>query len=178
MVQRTNTPRNTKQRTTKRYEASTLCYKDYLGNPVFNHKVEQVLRALIGHEEILKTEGELYNPSAVGYNLTCDLRVSDPESHIVIGIADHRGYRFTPTTNSLLISLGYNPNVLLYTLCCAKDTQGIHKTLGTTEGKLVTSPEALMLCAYDSVFNYKEAYKFYQEYRLNHKDKIHNVLAL
>lgn len=177
MVQRTNTQHSGKHRTTKRYEASTLCYKDYLGNPVFNHKVEQVLRAVLSPLDILR-DSSCYNVSAVGANLTCDLRVSDPSSYVFVGTADHKGFRFTPTTNSLLISLGYNPNVLLYTLCCAKDNTNAHTTRSTDSSELISTVQTLIVCAYDLVFNYKEAYRHYITYYNEHKDNPASVLAL
>lgn len=177
MVTRTKPHNNVKQRTTKRYEASTLTYKDYIGNPVFNHKVEQVVRALLVYVDVVQ-DSSLYNPSAVGTSLTCDLRVMNPDSHLCIGKADHTGYKFYPETNALLASLGYNANVLLYTLSTVKDLEGQYVLTATKCGALYITPDALMLCAYDLVFNYTEAYKFYKEYRDNHKGNPKNILAI
>ena len=170
----TNPQRNNKQRTSKRYVPSTMSYKDYIGNPVVNHKVEQVLRSVIDAELCLQFP-DLVNIDSTGGTFYHELQWLDDVDCICVGIADERGYRFTPSTNSLLIRMGYNPNVLLYSLCCAKDSTG-NVTVGS-KGSLLTKAEALVLCAYDLVFNYDNAYKLYQEYRVKHKDNPLSVLT-
>lgn len=151
MVTRTNTPRNTKHRTTARYEASTLTYKDALGNPVFNHKVEQVLRA------ITTTDCSLLNVYSTGENIQWDFIGDDYAAvNIGTGYTDTHGtihYKFRPETNSMLALLRLNGNVLLQALSSSRLDGGL-VTISTKDGGLITPYCVLLDVAYQAVFNY------------------------
>ncbi|AQN32661.1 hypothetical protein FDH32_gp09 [Acinetobacter phage vB_AbaP_AS11] len=85
---------------------------EWIGNPIYNHKVEQVLRAvLLGEFSTLRMEGN--NIHAVSGGFTYH---QQPTDHVRVGKSTVRGWCFEPTTNSFLIRLGIKPSALLLRL--------------------------------------------------------------
>ncbi|ASN73420.1 hypothetical protein FDI32_gp12 [Acinetobacter phage vB_AbaP_B5] len=82
------------------------------GNPIYNHKVEQVLRAvLVGEFSTLHMKGN--NIHAANGSFTYN---QQPTDHVRVGKSTVRGWCFEPTTNSFLIRLGIKPSALLLRL--------------------------------------------------------------
>ncbi|CAL4861356.1 hypothetical protein BRC2024_EJDNWAKA_CDS_0034 [Acinetobacter phage vB_AbaP_Fanak] len=85
---------------------------EWIGNPIYNHKVEQVIRAVaLGEFSVLRDIG--LNTTAVGGGFTYH---QQPTDHIRVGKSTVRGWCFEPTTNSFLIRLGIKPSALLLRL--------------------------------------------------------------
>lgn len=117
---------------------------------VFNPKQEQVLRAIyLGFYD-----GCVKDVLAASPTRGTALANLDPDTYHVIGIADARGYRFKPESNSALITLGYNPSaVLLWLTMMRLDGQPVVKV---QDGDLVALHAAVAQCARDVVFNYEK----------------------
>lgn len=117
---------------------------------VINLKVEQVLRALyFGFD---KPDALLVSP--VGAHA---LTLFDPESYIECGIADENGYRFSPESNTALITMGYHPTAVL--LWLSQMRLNGEPVVGVKDEMLVVLHAAAAQCARDIVFNY-EAVQF------------------
>ena len=79
---------------------------NYFKRDVINHKVEQIVRAVylgLSEQNVDCTKGTALE------NFKAD-------DWVVIGRADHRGYRFNPCTNTRLIMMGLNPSSVLASL--------------------------------------------------------------
>ncbi|UPT53526.1 hypothetical protein EPabB_7 [Acinetobacter phage vB_AbaP_EPab_B] len=83
---------------------------EWIGNPIYNHKVEQVLRAILLGDSVL---GGLHNVAAKAGGFTYN---QQPTDHVRVGKSTVRGWCFEPTTNSFLIRLGIKPSALLLRL--------------------------------------------------------------
>lgn len=115
---------------------------------IFNPKVEQVIRCMyFGYDS--KT-----NPLTVGSMSGTALAFFDPTSYVDIGIADARGYRFMPESNSALISLGYHPTAVL--LWLSRMTLNGAPVLKVQGDRLIAIHAAVCQCARDVVFNYEQ----------------------
>lgn len=115
---------------------------------VFNPKVEQVVRSIyFGYEQ-----GK--QPLAVSSVKGTAIAYFEPTDYVVIGIADAKGYRFEPKSNSALITLGYNPTaVLLWLTQMRFNGEPVVKVQDDT---LVAVHGAVVNCARDIVFNYEK----------------------
>uniref|UniRef100_A0AAU8KYG4 Uncharacterized protein n=1 Tax=Acinetobacter phage vB_Ab_1137_KEN_02 TaxID=3143013 RepID=A0AAU8KYG4_9VIRU len=85
---------------------------EWIGNPIYNHKVEQVLRAVLLGEDTALLRGASHVFATSGgftYN-------QQPTDHVRVGKSTVRGWCFEPTTNSFLIRLGIKPSALLLRL--------------------------------------------------------------
>lgn len=85
---------------------------EWIGNPIYNHKVEQVLRAVLLPEALL-TQAPINNVNALSGGFTY---IQQPTDHVRVGKSTLRGWCFEPTTNSFLIRLGIKPSALLLRL--------------------------------------------------------------
>lgn len=83
---------------------------EWIGNPIYNHKVEQVLRAVLLGDSVLNG---LHNVAAKAGGFTYN---QQPTDHVRVGKSTVRGWCFEPTTNSFLIRLGIKPSALLLRL--------------------------------------------------------------
>ncbi|WP_411018032.1 hypothetical protein, partial [Salmonella sp. s33260] len=83
---------------------------EWIGNPIYNHKVEQVLRAVLLGDSVLNG---LHNVAAKAGGFTYN---QQPTDHVRVGKSTVRGWCFEPTTNSFLIRLGVKPSALLLRL--------------------------------------------------------------
>lgn len=117
-------------------------------NVVINHKTEQVVRAMyFGYD------------GGVGTLVSSPVRGSiislyEPDDVIVVGTADAKGYRFTASSNSALITLGYHPTaVLLYLTQMRLNGEPV---VCVEDNKLVAIHAAVVQCARDVVFNYEK----------------------
>lgn len=118
--------------------------------PRINHKVEQIVRAvLIGFAP--NTKGVL-NVNCGSVPLICQY---NPDEHVVIGLADERGYRFAPECNSALITLGIHPTAFLYHLTKTRNADGVPCVRETTTQYLTIEFGALVQSARDAVFNWE-----------------------
>lgn len=137
-----------------------------LNNPVVNHKVEQILRAIL--------LGGVYDESTFKHlNVySCNGMIQTDESLSEFTIvrvgnctSDGEGWAFTPVTNSALIMLGLNPNALLLRL---------NAIVVEDVAALVSSNDSLV-CPYGAVVGlaytvshkdgYKEVLKDYEQYK-------------
>lgn len=119
--------------------------------PRINHKVEQIVRAvLIGFSP--DAPSTLLNVSCFAVPLICQY---NPDEHVVIGLADERGYRFAPECNSALITLGIHPTAFLYHLTKTRNADGVPCVRETTTQYLTIEFGALVQCARDAVFNWE-----------------------
>lgn len=116
--------------------------------PRINHKVEQVVRAvLIGLG--VGTEGVL-NVSCKTVPLICQF---DPFDHVIIGKADEHGYRFAAESNSALITLSIHPTAfLLHLTKSVRD--GVPCVRELDNGFLAMEFGALVQCARNAVFQW------------------------
>lgn len=113
-----------------------------------NYKVEQVLRAMyFGYEGDPKS-------LQVGVTKGTALCAYDALDYCVVGVADERGYRFTPASNSALITLGYHPTAVL--LLLSQMRYNGEPVLAEVNGDLVALHAAAAQCARDVVFNYEK----------------------
>lgn len=115
---------------------------------IFNPKVEQVLRAMyFGYDSNT-------NPLKVGSMCGTALAFFKPDEYVDLGIADARGYRFMPESNSALISLGYHPTAVL--LWLSRMTLNGEPVLKVQDDRLIVIHAAACQCARDVVMNYEQ----------------------
>lgn len=121
--------------------------------PIINHKVEQVVRAIYwgfepNFEDLDAPSNTLSTKAQQGSIIT----YSSPDDWITIGIADYRGYRFSPASNSALIALGYHPTAVLMHLTRMR-LYG-KPVVRVVDDALVALHSAVVQCARDVVFNW------------------------
>lgn len=151
---------HTQSQRTSRYQPSTMTSKDYIGNAIFNHKLEQVLRVLtcLGYNAKVPM-----NISAVGYNILCTMNSGNDLEMFQIAVSDIDGWKFTPTQNSYLIRLGIKPKVLLLALCNAR-VNGVMATIA--QGTKVLTPYCVLLeTARLALTDYETLVKEYEDYK-------------
>lgn len=135
----------------------------YIGNHVINHKVEQFVRALV-----LPIIMDFPLTNMMAQQIYADrgqLIAEQGEFDIVqVGYADAKGWRFHPTTNSILIMNGYNPDAVLLRLN-SMVIEG-QEVLVESAGRLITTFGSLVALAYECT--YKETYKLVAADHLQH----------
>ena len=132
----------------------------WIQNPITNHKVEQLLRAVLYPKDIFW--GNEPTPLHV-YARTAQVITEQKDLDTVcVGIADAAGYRLHPETNSWLIRNGIKPNAFLLAL------NQVHiedvPALLADDGKLYTFFSVLYRLAYDALFHtdaFNAAYTVY-----------------
>lgn len=154
-----------------RYVPNRFNNLKWIQNPVTNHKVEQLLRAVSLPDELytklVPVEGvglcvgnsELLAVYAAFAQVLTEQKDLDT---LCIGTADEYGYRLAPETNSWLIRNGIKPNAFLLALNQVQ-IEGIPAML-EREGKLYILFCALYGVAYEAVFQAQEMNKQYTQY--------------
>lgn len=131
----------------------------WIQNPVTNHKVEQLLRAVL-HPSIVFDEA---NPVLDVYAECAQVLTEQKDlDTLCIGTADELGYRLLPDTNSWLIRNGIKPNAFLLALNQVQ-IEGIPAML-ERDGKLYILFCALYGVAYEAVFQAQEMNRQYTQY--------------
>lgn len=158
--------RNTKQtKPSNHYVRDRFNNLQWIQNPITNHKVEQLLRAVLYPAYIFPT---CYDVTVVGSHLGVAANmgqvITDQKDLDVlcVGIADAGGYRLHPETNSWLIRNGIKPNAFLLALNQVQ-IEGVPALL-SDNGKLYTLFTVLYRLAYDALFHtdaFNEAYNVY-----------------
>lgn len=122
--------------------------------PVINHKVEQVVRAIYwGFEPNIDDPKAASNTLSTKAQQGSAITYSAPADWLYIGIADVRGYRFSPSSNSALIALGLHPTaVLLHLTRMRLDGKPVVRVV---DDALVALHSAVVQCAHDIVFNWE-----------------------
>lgn len=117
-------PNNAKHPTPK---VSKYADVAYTGNAVFNHKVEQVLRAiLLPLEDSVHNTVHLCATKTLQVNCNNDSLLNSINGEPVyykVGFSTLKGWSFSPLQNSLLSLLGIKPSVALFVLSqqCLRD---------------------------------------------------------
>ena len=136
----------------------------YIGTPVVNHKVEQILRAiLVGAEHGTGYLFEVLHTHAQWGSLQIEY-ASAHHTLLKVGTAVG-GYSFTPETNSALIVLGLNPSAVLFRLNQTVINGVI--ALADTKGELVAPFSAVLAVAYECSYSgtYKLVHTDYEKYK-------------
>ena len=143
----------------------------WIQNPITNHKVEQLLRAVLYPEElftkVIGVEGVGLveaNSDILAVHAECAQVITEQQDLDVlcVGIADEAGYRLHPETNSWLIRNGIKPNAFLLALNQVQ-IEGVPALLADN-GKLYTLFTVLYRLAYDALFHtdaFNNAYTVY-----------------
>ena len=142
-----------------RYVPNRFNNLKWIQNPVTNHKVEQLLRAVL-HPSIVFDE---VNP-VLGVHAEYSQILTEQKDldTLCVGVADEHGYRLAPETNSWLIRNGVKPNAFLLALNQVQ-IEGIPAML-EREGRLYILFCALYGVAYEAVFQAQEMNKQYTQY--------------
>lgn len=143
-----------------RYVPNRFDNLKWIQNPVTNHKVEQLLRAVLFPKDIFW--GSEPTPLHVFAKNVQVLTEQKDLDTLCIGTADEHGYRLAPETNSWLIRNGVKPNAFLLALNQVQ-IEGIPAML-ERDGKLYTLFCALYGVAYEAVFQAQEMNKQYTQY--------------
>lgn len=120
----------------------------WIQNPITNHKVEQLLRAVL-YPSALFDDG-LSVLSVYARNAQVITEQQDLDT-VCVGIADEAGYRLHPETNSWLIRNGIKPNAFLLALNQVQ-IEGVPALLADNS-KLYTLFTVLYRLAYDALFH-------------------------
>ena len=147
---------NTSKRNTKpsnHYVRDRFNNLQWIQNPITNHKVEQLLRAVIYpcmvFNPMLESNGYPLNLiSARNAQVITEQQDLDV---LCVGIADEAGYRLHPETSSWLIRNGIKPNAFLLALNQVQ-IEGVPALLADN-GKLYTLFTVLYRLAYDALFH-------------------------
>lgn len=156
-----NTNRNTKP--SNHYIRDRFNDLQWIQNPITNHKVEQLLRAVLYPHNVYKTPNGR-NSSLLAVHAECAQVITEQQDldTLCVGIADAAGYRLHPETNSWLIRNGIKPNAFLLSLNQIQ-IEGVPALLADN-GKLYTLFTVLYRLAYDALFHtdaFNEAYTLY-----------------
>ena len=135
----------------------------WIGNPITNHKVEQLLRAVL-HPSIVFDE---VNPVLDVYAERIQLITEQKDLDFVqVGIADEYGYRLAPETASWLIRNGIKPNAFLLALSQVQ-IEGVPALL-SRDGRLYMVFCALFVTAYEAIFAGTNLNNEYNKYIKKH----------
>ena len=136
----------------------------WINNPITNHKVEQLLRAVIYPRMMFNPmlESNGYPLNLIGAQKAQVITEQQDLDTLCVGIADEAGYRLAPETNSWLIRNGIKPNAFLLALNQVQ-IEGVPALLAD-DGKLYTLFTVLYRLAYDALFHtdaFNNAYTAY-----------------
>lgn len=149
-----------------RYVPNRFNNLQWIQNPVTNHKVEQLLRAVLYPHYLYPSafdhQADYVSPLQVYATNSQVLTEQKDLDTLCIGTADEYGYRLAPETNSWLIRNSIKPNAFLLALNQVQ-IEGIPAML-ERDGKLYTLFCALYGVAYEAVFQAQEMNKQYTQY--------------
>lgn len=142
----------------------------WIQNPITNHKVEQLLRAVLYPAQLFDTASNHAHSDGIEcFSLThvyaaCGQVITEQQDLDVlcVGTADEYGYRLHPETNSWLTRNGIKPNAFLLALNQVQ-IEGVPALLAD-DGKLYTLFTVLYRLAYDALFHtdaFNNAYTAY-----------------
>lgn len=158
-----NTNSTRKPKPSNHYVRDRFNDLQWVGNPITNHKVEQLLRAVLYPKNTFCTpHGRNSSLLAVHANKHQVITEQQDLDTLCVGIADEAGYRLHPETNSWLIRNGIKPNAFLLALNQVQ-IEGVPALLADN-GKLYTLFTVLYRLAYDALFHtdaFNDAYKVY-----------------
>lgn len=146
----------------------------WIGNPITNHKVEQLLRAVLYPTQLFDTADNHAHPEGIEcFSLThvysdCGQIITEQKDldFVQVGYADEYGYRLAPETNSWLIRNGIKPNAFLLALSQVQ-IEGVPALL-SRDGKLYMVFCALFVTAYEAIFAGKNLNNEYSKYIKKH----------
>ena len=143
-----------------RYVPNRFNNLKWIQNPVTNHKVEQLLRAVLYPNYVYDTA---VIPT-LDVHAECAQVLTEQKDldTLQIGTADEYGYRLAPETNSWLIRNGIKPNAFLLALSQVQ-VEGIPAML-ERDGKLYTLFCALYGVTYEAVFQADVMNEQYKQY--------------
>lgn len=132
----------------------------YIGNEVVNHKVEQIIRAIVVPPQG-ESVFEYLHPVSTHHTIQGMLGAMD----IVEVGTTKGGWAFHPDTNTALIMLGLNPNAVLLRLNSTL-VEGA-AALAESSGRLVTPFCAVVAVAYECSYSgtYKSVLSDYRAYK-------------
>ena len=138
----------------------------WIQNPITNHKVEQLLRAVLYPQYLypcdLDHQADYVSPLQV-YSERAQLITEQKDLDFVqVGYADEYGYRLAPETASWLIRNGIKPNAFLLALSQVQ-IEGVPALL-SRDGKLYMVFCALFVTAYEAIFAGKNLNNEYSKY--------------
>lgn len=142
-----------------RYVPNRFNNLKWIKNPVTNHRVEQLLRAVLHPSIVFDEVNSVLDVYAERAQVLTEQKDLDT---LCIGTADELGYRLAPETNSWLIRNGIKPNAFLLALNQVQ-IEGIPAML-ERDGKLYILFCALYGVAYEAVFQAQEMNKQYTQY--------------
>ena len=147
----------------------------YIGNIVINHKVEQFVRAVVLP---LQPDFE-FNQLNVRANTNQLLFVQREFDIVQCGLGGSKGWRFHPSTNSILISWGYNPDAVLLRLN-SMAIEGTPPLLEDGAGVLTTTFGSLVALAYECTYKrtYKRVFNDYIKHCLEYGQPQHFASAV
>lgn len=120
----------------------------WIGNPITNHKVEQLLRAVCYPDlSWYCTQDNFFAVHCQHGGMITEQKDLD---FVQVGLADEYGYRLAPETNSWLIRNGIKPNAFLLALSQVQ-IEGVPALL-SRDGKLYMVFCALFVTAYEAIF--------------------------
>ena len=138
----------------------------WIQNPITNHKVEQLLRAVLYPDYVFPCESDHQQDYASALQVYARneqlITIQQDLDTLCVGIADEAGYRLNPETNSWLIRNGIKPNAFLLALNQVQ-IEGVPALLADN-GKLYTLFTVLYRLAYDALFHtdaFNDAYNVY-----------------
>lgn len=141
----------------------------WIGNPITNHKVEQLLRAVVLPDYVFPT---CYDLTVLGSHLGVVANMGQLITEqkdldfVPVGYADEYGYRLAPETNSWLIRNGIKPNAFLLALSQVQ-VEGVPALL-SRDGKLYMVFCALFVTTYEAIFAGKNLNDEYSKYIKKH----------
>lgn len=154
------TSRTHKPKSNNHYVRDRFNNLQWIGNPITNHKVEQLLRAVCYGDMVFSSVGPVY---AQYKQLITEQKDLD---FVQVGTADEYGYRLAPETNSWLIRNGIKPNAFLLALSQVQ-IEGVPALL-SRDGKLYMVFCALFVTAYEAIFAGKNLNDEYSKYIKKH----------
>ena len=144
----------------------------WIGNPITNHKVEQLLRAVCYPTVVFGfgcvDDDSKINPDFLHvYAENAQVITEQKDLDFVqVGYADEYGYRVAPETASWLIRNGIKPNAFLLALSQVQ-IEGVRALL-SHDGKLYMVFCALFVTAYEAIFAAKNLNDEYSKYIKKH----------
>lgn len=142
----------------------------WIQNPITNHKVEQLLRAVLYPYYLYPSDSDHQADfvSTLQVHAKRSQLITEQKDldFVIVGYADEYGYRLAPETNSWLIRNGIKPNAFLLALSQVQ-IEGVPALL-SRDGKLYMVFCALFVTAYEAIFAGKNLNDEYSKYIKKH----------